>query len=228
MGRRSKVSKPDINCVNDRSALKICALPGNSTCMWNRKVVVVVFVLLLLKPVFFGLIYDVKSHLQSEVLGLILSWETDVRDTTSTVKKKCLVSQQVPDSIFLSKLYVALLNFFPIHSWLRPSNMAHQYAKRSPSTIILTRGSTSYNLYSGCSTNMNQATSAFYDIKSPQICVPRSDFSDVQFLYKQITLDDHPNTRFDVIQSLQRMQHQHQPSNISILWYKIAPDLRSS
>jgi hypothetical protein len=45
---------------------------------------------------------------------------------------------------------------------------------------------------------------------------------------KQIILDGHPNTRFDVIQSLQRIQHQNQPCNISILWNKTARDLRSS
>jgi hypothetical protein len=145
--------------------------------------------LLLLKPVlFFGMIY-VKSRLQSKVPGFILSRKTDVLYHTQLRTQhehgalrnvSCPSKYRIP---YFVKTIRSITELFPHSFMIRPSNMTHPYANRSPSTVILIRGSTSYNLYSGYSTKSNHATSAFYEIKPREICVPRSDFFEAQFLW---------------------------------------------
>jgi hypothetical protein len=85
--------------------------------------------------------------------------------------------------LYLVKTTRSTAEILPHSFMIKPTNMAHPYANGSPSTVILLRGSTSYNLYSGYSIKISQATSTFYDINSRDFCVPRSDFFEVQFLW---------------------------------------------
>ena len=112
------------------------------------------------------MIYDVKSHLQSDVLGLIPSWNTDVLYHTQLRTRNEHGEKEMPrvpastGFNFLVKTICSITELLPHSFMIRPSNTARQYVKRSPSMMILTRGSTSYNLYSGYSTKINEATLA--------------------------------------------------------------------